>query len=94
MLTEVASTIPWIESIGASVGVAMVVLFLRYLEKKDKASNDAIKAVASDFSQTIRDVSSDVKLGMSDIHTQTQTILSDSRDREAKLHELIREKPQ
>lgn len=80
---------------GAAITV--MVMFLRYLEKRDKAVNEVVKGVTHEFSQTVRDVSNDVKLGLNTLHEQTQTLLADGRAREdkhheqqVKMHELLR----
>ena len=90
MLLEQAAAIgiPWTETIAGCVGVTMVVLFLRYQEKKDRMTHDSVSKVTSEFSQTVRDVSQDVLLGMHQMQEHTQTLLSDGRARESKHYDL------
>jgi gas vesicle protein len=82
-----ATHLPWMESVGVGAAVTMVVLFLKYMAKKDEATNKVVSEITKDFSQTVRDVSRDVKTGISTIHEHTQTLLADSREREAKHYE-------
>jgi cell division GTPase FtsZ len=99
MIAEAAAGFPFLEaSIGGGV-FAMAVVFLKYLAKKDEATNVAVTGITKEFSQTVRDVSNNVKIGMDTMHEQTQTLLTDHREREAKhyeqqtkMHDLLRQK--
>ena len=77
----------------------MAIVFLKYLAKKDEATNVVVTDITKEFSQTVRDVSNNVRNGMETLHNQTQTLLNDGREREAKhyeqqtaMHDLLRQK--
>lgn len=77
------------ESLGVGAAVTMVILFLKHIEKKDRATNEVITNVTKEYTRGIKDCSNDVKIGLHTFQEQTQTLLIDGREREEKLHGII-----
>tara|TARA_R110002126_G_scaffold291760_1_gene457023 strand:- start:6828 stop:7121 length:294 start_codon:yes stop_codon:yes gene_type:complete len=87
---QAAAALPWAEILGggaAGVAVFMCYLFLRHMSEARKEANVVIEKVSTDFASTVRDNSEKFS-------ETTQFILTDSKDREAKLHELLRGRDQ
>jgi len=100
-LEQVAAVVPWSELLsGGGIGVALGMgwLVLKYLKEQrvleleeSRRKDQTIAGITTEFSQTIRNVSADVKEGMAQMQETQVILLKDNREREAKLHELLRE---
>jgi hypothetical protein len=93
-VTEPATVFPWVElagSGGVAAALSMCWMFLKHLKDQKLAENEALKEITSQFAQTIRIASTDVKEGMAVFQAHTAVLLADGRDRETRMHELLRE---
>ena len=69
---------------AALIAFAMCYLFLKHLSEMRKEHGTTIEKVSNDFASTVRDATKNMA-------ETTNTILRDSRDREAQMHVLVRE---
>lgn len=100
MQGPVVATFPWTEVLssgGVGVALAMCWLFLKHLKEQrqtdaeeSKRKDENVERITTEFSQTVRHVSSDVSNSIEKLQETTTLLLTDSRDREAKLHEILR----
>ena len=81
---------------GVGAALAMCWLFLKHLkdqrtsdDERDKRKDATLEKISSEFSGTVRHDSTDVQTGLDKRHETTSILLNDSREREAKLHQLI-----
>ena len=95
-----AGVIPWADLLsggGVGVTVFMCWLFLKHLREQRvadiedaKRKDETIAGVTTEFSRTIQNVSADVKDGMTKMQETQVILLKDNREREAQLHDLLR----
>lgn len=94
---------PWVQLITGGGGVGALItalwMFLGHLtkvnERAQQASekkSEAIAKVSTEFSATVKQVSTDVKQGLEELSKTQTLLLADSRAREDRLHSMLRDR--
>jgi hypothetical protein len=97
MISEI---FPWADVISGGGGLGVFIsalwMFLKHMKETQEQTNasaakknETTAQISKDFSDTVRAVSSDVKAGLDKLSETTNSLLADSREREARLHALM-----
>lgn len=91
---------PWSEILSGGAGalaIAICWMFLKHLKdireadlEEGRRKDESVERITTEFSQTVRQVSTDVKQGLDKLQETQSILLKDHRDQVMQLHDLLR----